>query len=407
MKIRVMRCLSVLLMTVSILVPAPPVWSAPAGDGSGVIHNPRGGKWGKKPRLGLEHVRTLGDIDADDGNYAFYLPSCVVLDPAGNVFILDSGNHRVQKFGPDGRYLASFGRKGQGPGEMLFPAWLDMDKDGNLYVTDPQNSRVQVLSSEGKGIRTVRVMGDGPGAAFVSGKDAGLLIMGRPVIGMALALSKEERKPVSPAIRVIDGEGRTVRAYGAGLDLGDALLNNVLNRSIVAAGPDGSAVVVYKSRNLIEKYSAAGGLLWRADREMGFSMEVRDKGKVEKAGGGGISLRMPEVNTASAAAAVDDLGRIWIATFARQLRKEEKVETTISIRGSIGGGTTVNYHVNGDTELRTTDAYKLELFDTDGTLLGELPLDVFVDALYVRGDRLFIVDKLRGARVLEYRIRNI
>ncbi len=405
MKVNAITIGSILLLAAILM--APSAGEVPADDGSGVIHNPKGGKWGKKPLLALEHVRTIGDLDAVDGNYAFYLPSCVALDSAGDILILDSGNHRVQKFGPDGRYLASFGRKGQGPGEMFFPAWLDMDKAGNMYVTDPHNDRVQVLSPEGKGIRTVRVPGDGPGPAFVSGKDAGLLIMGHPAFGIALSLSREERKPMPPAIRVIDGEGRTVRAYGAGLDLDDELLNNQLNKSIVAAGPDGSAVVVFKSRNLIEKYSASGGLLWRADRELGFSMEVRDKGEVQKVGGGGVSLRMPDVNTASAAAAVDDLGRIWVVTFARQLRKEEKVETAISIRGSIGGGSTVNYYVNGDTDLRTTDAYKLELFDTDGTLLGELPLDVFVDALYVRGDRLFIVDKLRGARVLEYRIRNI
>jgi len=33
------------------------------------------------------------------------MPGGVALDSVGNLYILDTGNHRVQKFDPDGRFL--------------------------------------------------------------------------------------------------------------------------------------------------------------------------------------------------------------------------------------------------------------------------------------------------------------
>ena len=60
----------------------------------------------------------------------------------GNIYVLDTGNARIQKFGPDGAYLATIGRKGQGPGEFIMPDALDIDRDGNLVVADPAQCRI-------------------------------------------------------------------------------------------------------------------------------------------------------------------------------------------------------------------------------------------------------------------------
>jgi hypothetical protein len=58
----------------------------------------------------------------------------------------------------------------------------------------------------------------------------------------------------------------------------------------------------------------------------------------------------------------------------------------------------------GNTDLRTTDMFKLELFGPDGVLLGEIPLTHFVDLIHVHKDRLFLLDRDRGVRFYEYRI---
>ncbi len=404
MKVNAITIGSILLLAAILM--APSAGEVPADDGSGVIHNPKGGKWGKKPLLALEHVRTIGDLDAVDGNYAFYLPSCVALDSAGDILILDSGNHRVQKFGPDGRYLASFGRKGQGPGEMFFPAWLDMDKAGNMYVTDPHNDRVQVLSPDGKEKMTIQIIDEGVGPAFVLRSEPGLFIMGSSALGLwNFSMNEGAKKPLPSIAMVVDSTGKMVRTIGVVQDFGNVYMNRRFNETLISVGALGETYVVYKARNMLAKYSFAGELLWRADREMAFDMQIREKGKIERPGNKG-SVRIPRVHNVVAALTIDDQGRAWVAAFTRQLREEEWAVMT-KVLYCFEDGSALSYEIKGNTELRTTDAYKLELFDADGALLGQFPLDVFVDALYVRGDRLFIVDKLRGARVLEYRIRNI
>ena len=54
--------------------------------------------------------------------------------------------------------------------------------------------------------------------------------------------------------------------------------------------------------------------------------------------------------------------------------------------------------------MRTTDAFKLELFAEDGVLLGELPLTHFADVIRIAGDSLFLIDRSHGVTVYQYRI---
>jgi len=58
----------------------------------------------------------------------------------------------------------------------------------------------------------------------------------------------------------------------------------------------------------------------------------------------------------------------------------------------------------GDREIQKTDAFKLEVFDPDGVLLGEIPLDHFVSAIRIFKDNLFLIDVERRAKVYHYKI---
>jgi len=162
--------------------------------------------------------------------------------------------------------------------------------------------------------------------------------------------------------------------------------------------------LVFPYQNRIEKYSAEGKLIWRADRELPYSLEVEDKGSIERRGSS-LSILAPKINRSSLSVAVDSQGRVWVLTLARQLKKEEQVAMGVTMSRSASGGDTIGYKVQGDTDLRETDALKLEVFDKEGVLLGELPLKMFVDFIFIYGDRLFLVDKLRGATVHIFKIK--
>ena len=71
-------------------------------------------------------------------------------DNSGNVYIVDYGNDRVQKFSNDGTYLMQWGTKGVTNGEFQGPSGLSIDSNDNIYVTDKNNNRVQVFTSDGQ-----------------------------------------------------------------------------------------------------------------------------------------------------------------------------------------------------------------------------------------------------------------
>jgi tripartite motif-containing protein 71 len=78
--------------------------------------------------------RGLGKLDA---------PGQIALDAAGNLWVADRGNNRVQAFGPAGERLLAMGRRGIGLGEFVHPTGVSVDCRGTLTVTDSANNRVQ------------------------------------------------------------------------------------------------------------------------------------------------------------------------------------------------------------------------------------------------------------------------
>ena len=71
-------------------------------------------------------------------------PSCIGRD--GNVYVMDTGNKRVQVFTPDGGFITQWGGGGVVDGRFDEPVGLAQDADGNWYVADTWNKRIQKFS---------------------------------------------------------------------------------------------------------------------------------------------------------------------------------------------------------------------------------------------------------------------
>jgi len=85
-------------------------------------------------------------------------PSGVAVDPAGNLYIADSSNHRVRKVSSDGLITTVAGNGTQGfsgdggpatSAELNWPLGVATDATGNLYIADYASNRVRKVSPNG------------------------------------------------------------------------------------------------------------------------------------------------------------------------------------------------------------------------------------------------------------------
>jgi len=84
------------------------------------------------------------------GTGEFNEPRGLAVDARGFVYVVDSKNHRIQKWAPEGQVLKTWGKEGQGPGEFKDPCGVAVGPDGSVYVADTWNHRIQKFTSEGK-----------------------------------------------------------------------------------------------------------------------------------------------------------------------------------------------------------------------------------------------------------------
>ncbi len=77
-------------------------------------------------------------------------PRAVAVDSGGDVWVADTENNRIEKFGPEGEYLSGFGSYGSGAGQLDSPGGIAIDSEGYVLVADTGNDRVEVFSAEGE-----------------------------------------------------------------------------------------------------------------------------------------------------------------------------------------------------------------------------------------------------------------
>lgn len=113
-------------------------------DGVTIVRNPQEPYYGE---LVIELEDDLEIGNDEDLNYQFYRVLGIALDSVQNIYVLDSGNHRVQKFDRDGNYLLTIGREGEGPGEFTRLTDVFIDEQDTIFLSDRR--RVQIFDGAG------------------------------------------------------------------------------------------------------------------------------------------------------------------------------------------------------------------------------------------------------------------
>lgn len=104
---------------------------------------------------------TGGDALRRIGQGALKRPTGIAVHPRdGRLFVTDTLAQQIVVFSPEGRQLATIGRRGAARGEFNYPVDVAFDAAGRLYVTDTMNFRVQVFDAGGKPLFSFGRLGD-------------------------------------------------------------------------------------------------------------------------------------------------------------------------------------------------------------------------------------------------------
>jgi hypothetical protein len=130
------------------------IWTVDEGSNMVIKFNPAGRVVmviGRRPDPVDELVAMTGQGSQPQSNkpYSFNRPTDVGWDAQGNIFVTDGyGDNRVVKYDKNGRFLKSAGVRGNGPGQLSLPHTMAMDAAGNIYIGDRSNARVQVWDND-------------------------------------------------------------------------------------------------------------------------------------------------------------------------------------------------------------------------------------------------------------------
>jgi len=111
----------------------------------------------------------IWSVGSDKENENFYKPGSFAVDKDGRVFVLDTKNSRVQVFSAEGKFLFSFARFGQGPGELTRDAMvIKIPEDQNICIIDV--ARVNVYDINGRFLKQFKLDDDYWDIELIAGK---------------------------------------------------------------------------------------------------------------------------------------------------------------------------------------------------------------------------------------------
>ncbi|MCP4724802.1 MAG: 6-bladed beta-propeller [bacterium] len=343
----------------------PETYTVEVIDGVRHVHN-LAPQWGDEPEAGLEFVQMIGGIDALDENYQLYEIEDVLSDENGNIYVLDGGNDRIQKFDSAGKYLLTIGRKGQGPGEFNTAKEIDI-YDDMIYIREASKISFEIFDLEGNFVNSYQ--GKYNKTRFrMMGKDR--YFLRKPFV------TGDEKY----VFEVMDEKGEVISEFGVPLRIdnddkvGD--YNTIAWRSVIKANDvfldtdlSHNLYAVYRCQNRIEKYSHSGDLLMKIDRPVDF--EIVNKVEAQEWAGETETRKFYtySLTPVSERIGVDESGRIWVATF------------------------TAPIYWDNESMAMKVPGITFEVFDNEGILLGRVPFpDTTWELIRICGNNVYFCD---------------
>ena len=287
-------------------------------------------------------IKAIGEEGTGDGQFA--TPYGVAIGPEGNIWVADTGNHRIQEFSSAGEYLSQFAEQGSSDGQVQAPTAIAFDEEGNAWVADLGNSRIEEFSPEGDYMTQFGQAGSGDGE--LSGN-------------FALAIDPEGNLWVADTWNDRIQEWQIPTAFTcaklfSSAGSGEGQLNLPVG---LATGPQGNIWVADTLNSRIQEFSPEGQYLTSFGEE----------------GSGPGQLQYPY------GLAIDSQGHVWVADTGNHRIEEFNANGQyLSQFGESGSGdgefefpVRIAFNAKGNALwVADTGNDRLEQFSTDGEFLG-------------------------------------
>jgi hypothetical protein len=312
---------------------------------------------------GVEHVHNTGTPLYPDKSVTFTeelsiggeaydmlsRPMGFIVDKESNIFISDYQDQAIKVFDPNGEFIRSIGRKGEGPGEFTNLGYQTFLPDGKLLAMDSMAMRLNFFDPEGTYLTGYHWI-HRPGRLLYATDST--CVMAEYVFG-------EGKDPLAERklfIKKFDYEGNEIlnfgefrteemkiytesRSGGGGIALGISVPHSP--HSIFIA--DQASERLYHCVNdvyMIEVFDENGKVIRRFDRPyepLPFSGEDAKefRSQYDNSSREGLKkmmqgMSMPAVKTIAAQMHVDDVGNLWVETH-EQREEEDEVFTAYDI----------------------------------------------------------------------------
>ena len=125
-------------------------------NGIPVVYNPKEPVplKGQPSRLTLKPDFTIG-LESEDANYVFSGLQHTQVDEQEYIYAADWKETLIKVYDKNGKHVRSFGRKGQGPGEIGLPFYLGIFQGNKIVVNDQANAKFIVYSREGELLKEI------------------------------------------------------------------------------------------------------------------------------------------------------------------------------------------------------------------------------------------------------------
>jgi streptogramin lyase len=192
--------------------------------------------------IGAETIDT-GDDPArvDEAGGRFFGPRDVAVSDDA-IYVVDTGNERVQLFTRDGAFVDAWGGYGSGADQLIEPVGIALGPDGNVYIADSGNARISIFTPDGEPVA------QWPVAAWPAPVAGGLPPAFQPYLAFDADGNLYASASNAGQVLVFDGEGAMT---GAVTDADGERLTQPVG---VAIAPDGAVLFADVGRDAVLEY---------------------------------------------------------------------------------------------------------------------------------------------------------